>query len=189
MSTVLCPASRQFDDLLIDETLNDSFEDSLVTPIGAGADPGTSSAASDLSRFGPSTPYSEKRRGGLLKNPTDPDEISTTSGVEYNTRRTGSAHSDRNRGAGTAGGGGSVGGHIVRNGNGTTTREDKMDAAAVATVGVDVAERNYVEGEEDNDLLPISLIPVTLILHPSDSQVIPCLLFLSLPPVLTLSPR
>lgn len=118
--------------------MNDSFEDSLVTPA-----PGTYSAASDISRFGPSTPYSEKR-GILMKNPTDPDEISTTSGVEYNTRRTGSAQSHRNR-AGP-----------------TVNRNDELDT-----------DKNLIDDYESflGDDPPFSSIPVSLILHPTDSQV------------------
>jgi hypothetical protein len=164
-SSLVCLTSscRQFDDLLTEETLsaNDSLDDSLITPTptpmtrgggggggGGGRTPTAATAIAaaavpDLSHFDQTTPYSDKR---IYKKNIDTDEISTTSGVEYNTRR---ATTRENSPAG----GTTAGRNITRK---------KSEVEAVET-----HEEEDIVGEE----IPLVPIPLSLILHPSDSQV------------------
>lgn len=87
------------------------------------------------SQFDPTTPYSEKR---MNQRNTDTDDMSTTSGVEYNMRRTGSSHS-----------------------HGSNRQKQNL-------VDINLPDESESIIGEELQLSPISL---SLILHPSDTQV------------------
>jgi hypothetical protein len=122
------------------------LDDSLIAPsavigtLSKGGGVGTPTAVPDLSHFDQTTPYADKR---IYKKNIDPDEISTTSGVEYNTRR---ASTRENSPAG-------------RRDTSTVTR--KKSEIELADDSEDII------GEE----IPLVPMPLSLILHPSDSQV------------------
>lgn len=107
--------------MLTEEETSIEFHEPLTTP------------SSMISQYDPTIPYSQKK---LNLKPTDADDMSTTSGVEYNMRRTGSSHEPQ--------------------------KQTKID-----TTMPDESE-SFID--ED---LPLSSIPVSLILHPSDTQVKP----------------